>query len=604
MSAILLINPPVSPVTDSRRIPLNLIALGAVLERAGFGVEIIDFDLLTKEGAVPLNSTFVSKALAVLKGKGEFDYFGITSLATNYHVAFELAEGLKKLFPQKKIIFGGPQATATADLTLRECKYVDILVRGEADKSVVELMQALEEGSALSAIDGVSFRKGSQIIHNPPVKLIKNVDEIPIPAFHLLDMKKYIVSENPGIQIEGGRGCPYACTFCSTNDMWERRYRVKSPKRLIEEMTYVYEKFGVSDFDLIHDNFALNKKYIHSLCDALGQYPIKFTWACSSRADNVDQETLKMMGENGCREIFYGIESGNQARQISIKKRLNLNNSISVVRSASESGLNPVCSFIIGFEDETDNELNQTLLYAIECRVAGASVVQLPVLQPHNGSPLFLRLQDNLMYDPIMEAAHAIYKGETLSDEMKKRSKILFPYTLSFRAPKENARLNAIRRVFASIIEAYPLTIKAYIKESNMNPLALFSVIYPLVPKQIYDETDTIRIRNTIVSVFEKYLESQEKSALLCDIFTYEKTLQSFLDDDFSEIQMQVASHPIGDVIAYLRGQLPEVPQYSQTYILFVLEQGQVNLYEVDQDYYQNLIETYPTLKQKELGYA
>src|SRR5262249_8992500 len=120
--------------------------------------------------------------------------------------------------------------------------------------------------------------------------------------------------------LELGRGCPFSCTFCSTNDFFRRRFRLKSPAHMIAEMRRVKETYGIDSFELVHDMFTVDRKRVVEFCEALIASQEEFTWGCSARTDCVDEELIAFMARAGCRGIFFGIETGSRRMQRIIDK--------------------------------------------------------------------------------------------------------------------------------------------------------------------------------------------------------------------------------------------------------------------------------------------
>src|SRR5205809_1059956 len=122
--------------------------------------------------------------------------------------------------------------------------------------------------------------------------------------------------------LELGRGCPFACTFCSTNDFFRRNFRLRSPNRMLQDMRVIASTYAIRDFELVHDMFTVDRRRVAAFCEAMITSREEFTWSCSARTDCIDEELLELMARAGCRGIFFGVESGSERMQKIIDKHL------------------------------------------------------------------------------------------------------------------------------------------------------------------------------------------------------------------------------------------------------------------------------------------
>jgi radical SAM superfamily enzyme YgiQ (UPF0313 family) len=195
---------------------------------------------------------------------------------------------------------------------------VDLVVRGEAEETFPAVLSAIEGDTGFDAILGITYRVKGQIVRARNAPVIKNLDALPIPAYHLYaDVEKC-----SNIPLELGRGCPFACSFCSTNDFFRRNFRLKSPQKMLAQMRELKKRYGVSAFDLVHDMFTIDRKRVVSFCRELVESGEMFRWGCSARTDCIDEELIAEMAEAGCRGIFFGIETGSVRMQRSVNKKL------------------------------------------------------------------------------------------------------------------------------------------------------------------------------------------------------------------------------------------------------------------------------------------
>jgi radical SAM superfamily enzyme YgiQ (UPF0313 family) len=188
---------------------------------------------------------------------------------------------------------------------------------GEGERAMVELATYVTKGEksiVLGAIAGLAYRRGDKILKNTP-KFISNLDEIPFPARHLLPMDQYerkmeFLNVEPVDIMSIIRGCPFSCAFCETRKMWGPACRFFSPKRVVDEVKYMMEKFGSKGIYFINDNFTIRKNETIDLCELLKKEKLDLQWICDTRVDMLSSELLVKLREAGCKTIWFGVESG------------------------------------------------------------------------------------------------------------------------------------------------------------------------------------------------------------------------------------------------------------------------------------------------------
>lgn len=158
------------------------------------------------------------------------------------------------------IIFGGPHAGFVDKETLESFDFIDVIVRGEGEHTLLELLDAFQAKKPFDRIKGITYRSEADIIRTPARDVIDHLDELPLPSYHLIENVDYYYENEAErfIEIEAGRGCPFLCKFCSTSVFFSRKYRVKSPEKLIAEMKWLKKNWGITLFGLIHDNLTVN----------------------------------------------------------------------------------------------------------------------------------------------------------------------------------------------------------------------------------------------------------------------------------------------------------------------------------------------------------
>jgi radical SAM superfamily enzyme YgiQ (UPF0313 family) len=373
---------------------LGLLSLIAVAENAGHEGILYDPKLALSRGTLSFGSNLYRKiAQDILRNNA--DVIGLTTLGCNFICALKIASHLKKLNPEVSVILGGPHATILDQEIIRRFPQFDVIVRNEAELSLLSLLEGLPQ-MRLDTVPGVTFRRGSEIVSNPGAPLIEDLDALPWPAYKHYPIEQLNLTS---LRVEAGRGCPFKCTFCSTASFFGRRYRLKSAGRLCAELDYLNAEFGISHFALMHDLFTVNRAKVLAFCNEVEGRG--YTWSCSARMDCVDEKLLERMYGAGCRSIYYGIETGSARMQKIVEKNQNLSLFTPIMNVTHRLGMSAVASFITGYPQEEQADQDETLDLIGTCfdRPPELLKVQLHLLTPEPGTKLIRDFEDALAYD-------------------------------------------------------------------------------------------------------------------------------------------------------------------------------------------------------------
>ena len=268
---------------------LGILNLAAVLEGIGDRPSIIDANgaYLRFVEEVGSSADFAN-FLGVEIVENSADLYGFGSICSTYPLTVRIAESVKKLRPNSTIVFGGPQASVVDVATLKAFPFVDFVLRGEAEISLPALIAGLAANVRLHQVAGLTYRDASQVRRNGNAPVIVDLDALPSPAYHL---SQYLEGAKVA-SLELGRGRPFSCTFCSTNDFFRRNFRLRSPARVLRDMRAIAEKYSIKHFDLVHDMFTVDKRRVAAFCEAMAASGEGFTWSCSARTDCVDEPLL------------------------------------------------------------------------------------------------------------------------------------------------------------------------------------------------------------------------------------------------------------------------------------------------------------------------
>ena len=380
--------------TIAEHAPLGVLSLAAVLEERGLRPEVVDlnrlyYDFQHTNGR---REDDFSRFAASYFRERKFDFVGFGSVCSSYPVTVRIACEVKRQLPDSVVAFGGPQASAVDVATLNAYAPIDMVLRGETEETLPQLLQALDQGRQLDEVPGLTFRRDGTVLRTPDAPGITDLDSLPFPAFHLLpDMETCRF-----MPLELGRGCPFACTFCSTNDFFRRRFRLKSPARMLADMRRVKANYGIDTFELVHDMFTVDRKRVAAFCEALLAAPDKFHWGCSARTDCIDEELIELMASAGCGGVFFGIETGSARMQKIIDKGLDLTDSAACVRSCDKSKIKTAVSLIVGFPEETREDLRSTVAFFMNSLLYDHADPQLVILAPLAGTPIHRQHKEHL----------------------------------------------------------------------------------------------------------------------------------------------------------------------------------------------------------------
>jgi radical SAM superfamily enzyme YgiQ (UPF0313 family) len=340
--------------------PLGLSYVAGALEKAGFEVQMLDnYQMRT-------TIDFVKQEVQ----KRKPDIVGITCGSVTYRRAVEMAKATKEVLPSCKVVVGGWHASYLPDSAL-ENPEIDYAVMGEGERAMVELATQITKGAdqqTIAKIPGVACRLDGKISKTPPI-LIEDIDTIPYPARHLLDMNFYdrqigYLKAKPVDVMHVMRGCPYSCNYCETKKLWGMKCRAFSPERVIGELKYMKEKFGSKGIYFIDDNFTINKERTIELCHQMRSNNLGLEWACDTRVDLLSADVLNEMRAAGCSTIFFGIQSGSQR----ILDKLNTHTTPEKIEAAfklcRKAGINIAASFMLGVPGETVADMETTFKFA------------------------------------------------------------------------------------------------------------------------------------------------------------------------------------------------------------------------------------------------
>lgn len=339
--------------------PLGIAYIGAVLEQHGYGVGLLDAH------TEKYSFDDIKNEIKRLKP----DIIGVSFTTETRFNGFKTIKTAKKASPSSVVVAGGPHVSLAVEDTLLNIPELDIIVRREGEYTFLDLVKTLDEGQDISHVQGISYMDGSQIVHNPPRPLIKDVDSIPFPARHLLPMEKYdsfVEVPSKGkkkfFNVVGSRGCPNRCYFCAASALSGGRWRGRSPENLVSEIEHLINEYGAEGIWFWDDTFNLSKSRAKRICDLIVERGLDIDWLCDIRVNTADKELLTKMRQAGCFWTAFGVESGSQEILDNyVKKRIKLEKVKKVKEWCAELGMIGKGLFIISHPDETFDDARKTI---------------------------------------------------------------------------------------------------------------------------------------------------------------------------------------------------------------------------------------------------
>ena len=399
--------------------PYGIIQLAAYLEREVKNVEIKVLDCNAQQ--------FDWKDLEKQIGYFDPDVVACSALATcNTYLVLRTLETAKRVNSNVLTVAGGQHFTATAQESLEAYPEIDVIVRGEGEITLADLVNKVDGGSPFSKIKGISFRHNGVILHNPLRPLIEDINDLPYPGYHFVKdfVHKYHFSAMSGLKmpyalIEGSRGCPHRCTFCSQWCHWQGLWRKKSPKRIADEIEYCFQNYGSRFIWLTDDNFGVGKR-ANELANEIIQKGLSedLMWFTQVRCDDIikHQDTLHKLRKSGLRWVLLGVESSKQSTLETFRKNITPEDAKKAVKLLKKNDIFVQAMFIIGERKDTAESIAESRKFINEL---DSDFVIFAILTPFPGTELFEEAKKNRWIEDSnwtnYDMVHAIMPTETLS---------------------------------------------------------------------------------------------------------------------------------------------------------------------------------------------
>ena len=381
---VLLLRPAAEKKSMARVLPLGLLAIGSVLKRAGHQVKILDLRI----------SNSPDEELSSVMKSFNPQVVGIGVMTIECKYGFIDAAKVKKLNPDVTIIFGGPHCSHEPRFILNDPN-VDLMVSGEGDLTITELIDALEQGRDIENIAGIAYKKNGSYIRTADRPVIRDLDKFD-QEYDLINLERYfnfqssmdffpVFRNKRFLPLVTSRGCPFKCTYC--HDIFDKSIQYRSPKAVVDEIEYLINKYGAREFHIVDDVFNVNMKRAKLVLDAIIQknLNIHISFPNGLRADFFDDELIDKMQRAGVYRMALGIESGSQRIQDMIQKDLDINIIYGVVEKLTRARMSVHGFFMLGFPSETRKEMEATIDFACDL---GLTTANFSLVIPNPGTDL------------------------------------------------------------------------------------------------------------------------------------------------------------------------------------------------------------------------
>lgn len=439
--------------------PLGLAYIAAVLEKNGHTVEIIDRDLLLRRNGLDfakMDAEMIGKLKDFKPGM-----VGISVTTPNMPDVACIARLIKDRLPGTMVVLGGPHVSGEPILTLQEIPHADAVVRGEGEFTALEIAS----GKDFRDIDGISYRKEDEILSNRDRILIPDIDALPMPARHLLDMKAYsrpsrFTSRNLNLRttsIFTARGCPYRCNFCAGPLSFSGKVRFHSPGRVVNEIEELVSRYSIEALYFAEDMFLSSKKRSEEILGLFIEKGInrKVRWIAQAKANIITPELLELMKKAGCVGVEYGFESGSQRVLDLMNKKLAVDESIKAADLTRKARLRFQANIIVGYPGEREDDFRKTIDFIKRIR---ANMIGFNIFMPLPGTP---------SYQMLKEEGRPLPRWEDIGDPEAPQVNFADMSKEAFERLYLETRLNVI----------LPMNLRSFLADNIHDPLRMVKII-------------------------------------------------------------------------------------------------------------------------------
>jgi anaerobic magnesium-protoporphyrin IX monomethyl ester cyclase len=374
--------------------PLSLLCLASPLLQAGFEVRLVD------------NLIYPDYEMAILREIEGALCLGI-SVLTGPHIgsAIRVSRAVKNLRPEIPIVFGGWHASLATDQTLHE-PFVDAIVRGQGELTLLELAQRIADRQDWQGIRGLSFKDAEGNIIHEPERPVANINDLPAPAYHLADLGAYAaVSGIRQLAYTSSVGCPYQCNYCTDQVFYKRRFNAYHVERVLGDLTELVPRYQIEHVPLFDSNFLVDRKRAIAIAKGIVESGVKFQWDFQTSTDFLalmPEEDVRLLAESGVHHIGFGTESASQEVLALMNKRFqHVEQMVETARKTNLAGIHVVFNIILGYPGETEAHRQQTFQIMSDIAREYPNVSFSPnIFTPYPGIPIWPQLKQMGVREP------------------------------------------------------------------------------------------------------------------------------------------------------------------------------------------------------------
>jgi len=372
------------------RCPLNIALLASfVRQRRDYDCVLVDFETTQISSVTDMAEIVLAPCPK---------YVCITTLTPRFPAVVRMAQEIKRLDPAVTIIVGGPHVTGSPQTALYDGISFGII--GEGEEALLELLDTLEAGRSPSMVENLIYRDGTGTKINGMRPFVKNLDEMPFPAWDLMNLDDYVdpaYFKGRHLAIFSGRGCPYDCTFCASRVTWRRKLRLRSTENVMDEIRHIVNVLGIQNLMFWDDTFAADKKRAMAICNSIIEENLDISYTVQIRADAFSDELIGALRDSGCAFAAIGVESGNEQILENIGKRETKEQFRDAVSAMKRANLRIIASYVIGLPGDTHETIKETMEFALELN---ADQSKFMILAPYPGTRVYDIAVEEGLVDP------------------------------------------------------------------------------------------------------------------------------------------------------------------------------------------------------------
>lgn len=365
--------------------PLGLASIASYLEQEGIRADIIDCY------ARPESDTLIREYLVSHKPA----FIGFSCTTSSFLDGVRLAAMAHEIMPEIKTVFGGPHVSALKEQLLADYPEADILVAGEGEETLRELIRS--EGRGLEKIPGIIFRKDGEAFFNGYRESQLDLDSLPFPAYEKLEgypetytLPIFNYPRTPNTSCTSSRGCPYACSYCDRS-VFHRTFRYNSAEYLYQHMLHLKQRFNIKHINFYDDQFTFKRERVEELMTKLIERPLGMTFNCAVRAEHIDSELLALMKKGGCWMISLGIETGDENLLARHRQNADLEMLAEKIRLIKKNGIRTKGLLMMGLPGETEESIKKSMEYVFSLPIDDFNLAK---FTPFPGSPLYHNINE------------------------------------------------------------------------------------------------------------------------------------------------------------------------------------------------------------------